>query len=93
MTAKQVPDTVPGSVLLGHYRYYGVPRNLRKLSVFRYQVSRLWLRTLRRRSQRHQLTWERMDRLVKRWIPSPRVFHPYPEQRLAVIIRGRSPVR
>ncbi|MCP4605376.1 MAG: group II intron reverse transcriptase/maturase [Proteobacteria bacterium] len=81
------------SVLLGHYRYYGVPRNLRKLGAFRHQVSWLWLRTLRRRSQRHRLTPERKDRLVKRWIPSPRVFHPYPEQRLAVIIRGRSPVR
>jgi len=81
------------SVLLGHYHYYGVPRNLRKLSAFKQQVFRLWLRTLRRRSQRHRLTPERIDRLVKRWLPSPRVFHPYPEQRLAVIIRGRSPVR
>ena len=64
------------SVLLGHYRYYGVPRNQRKLSAFRYQVFRLWQRTLRRRSQRHRLTQERMNRLALRWIPSPRIFHP-----------------
>lgn len=81
------------SVLLGHYRYYGVPRNQRKLSAFRYQVFRLWQRALRRRSQRHRITWERMDRLAKRWIPSPRIYQPYPEQRLSVFIRGRSPVR
>jgi hypothetical protein len=81
------------SVLLGHYRYYGVPRNLRKLSAFRHQVSWLWLRTLRRRSQRHRITQERMIRLANRWLPPPRIYHPYPEQRLAVFIRGRSPVR
>ena len=81
------------SVLLGHYRYFGVPRNLRKLSSFHYQVYRFWQRTLRRRSQRHRLTQERMERLRIRWLPSPRVYHPYPEQRLAVIIQGRSPVR
>ena len=62
-------------------------------NAFRRQVFRLWFRTLRRRSQRYRLTWKRMDRLVKRWIPYPRVYHPYPEQRLAVIIQGRSPVR
>ena len=81
------------SVLLGHYRYYGVPRNMRKLCAFQCQVYRLWLRTLRRRSQRHRLTRERMGRLAKRWLPKPRVYHPYPEQRLAVTIHGRSPVR
>ena len=69
------------SVLLGHYRYYGVPRNMRKLCAFCYQVYWLWLRTLRRRSQRHRITWERMFRLAKRWLPKSRIYHPYPEQR------------
>jgi group II intron reverse transcriptase/maturase len=69
------------SVLLGHYRYYGVPRNMRKLKAFCYQVYWLWFRTLRRRSQRHRLTRERMFRLAKRWLPKPRIYHPYPEQR------------
>jgi group II intron reverse transcriptase/maturase len=81
------------SVLLGHYRYYGVPRNGRKLHAFRYQVFRLWLRALRRRSQRHRITPARMARLVKLWLPTPRIFHPYPEQRLGVSTQGRSPVR
>ena len=45
---------------------------------------RLWLRALRRRSQRHRITGERMNRLAARWLPALRVVHPYPEQRLRV---------
>ncbi len=80
-------------VLLGHYRYYGVPYNTRSLSAFRYHVIRTWYHTLRRRSQRDRTTWPRMYRLADQWLPLPRVQHPYPEQRLCVITRGRSPVR
>lgn len=66
-------------VLLGHYRYYGVPCNGRKLGAFRYQICRLWYRTLRRRSQRHRLTSERMARLENKWLPRPRIMHSYPD--------------
>ncbi len=48
------------SVLAGHYRYYGVPDNIRALQAFREAVIRHWLRALRRRSQRSRMTWERM---------------------------------
>lgn len=48
------------SVVLGHYRYYGVPRNMGRLWVFRDRILRSWCRTLRRRSQRHRMTWQRM---------------------------------
>jgi len=72
-------------VLLGHYRYYGVPRNGRKLSAFRYHVLHYWLWTLRRRSQRHAVDWTRMNRLADRWLPLPRIQHPYPQQRLRVM--------
>ena len=72
------------SVLRGHYQYYGVPHNGYALSSFRYQVIRLWFRTLQRRSQRTRLIWDRMKRLVKTWLPYPRIMHPYPEQRLRV---------
>ncbi len=67
------------TVLLGHYRYYGVPCNGRKLDAFRYQICRLWYRTLRRRSQRHRLTCERMARLENKWLPLPRIVHSYPD--------------
>ena len=80
-------------VLLGHYRYYGIPGNSRKLKAFSYHVSRLWYRALLRRSQRHRLNWERMNRLIDRWLPRPRICHPYPNLGMYVITRGRSPVR
>ena len=71
-------------VVQGHFQYYGVPRNQRKLDAFKYQVYRLWLQSLRRRSQRHRITGERMNRLAARWLPPVRTHHPYPEQRLRV---------
>jgi RNA-directed DNA polymerase len=72
------------SVVQGHFQYYAVPRNHRKLDAFKYQVRRLWLRSLRRRSQRHRITGERMDRLAAKWLPPVKTLHPYPEQRLRV---------
>jgi group II intron reverse transcriptase/maturase len=69
------------SVLRGHYGYYAVPDNSRALQTFRYRVRRLWLKALRRRSQRHRLTWERMGRLTDRWLPEPRILHPWPDER------------
>jgi group II intron reverse transcriptase/maturase len=81
------------SVLLGHYQYYAVPRNSAALGTFRYRVTRMWRRTLTRRSQKGRINWKRMNRLVERWLPCPRIIHPYPDQRLRVTTRGRSPVR
>jgi RNA-directed DNA polymerase len=81
------------SVLRGHYRYYAVPDNSETLSVFHRQITRNWLWTLRRRSQRTTVNWERMLRLADRWLPRPQVLHPWPEQRFAAITQGRSPVR
>ncbi|EMI41568.1 group II intron reverse transcriptase/maturase [Rhodopirellula sp. SWK7] len=72
------------SVVQGHFQYYAVPRNQRKLNAFKYQVYRLWLQSLRRRSQRHRITGERMNRLAAKWLPPVRTLHPYPEQRLRV---------
>jgi hypothetical protein len=71
------------AVVRGHYQYYGVPRNGPALHLFRRQVIRLWCRTLRRRSHKHRVTWARMGRLAASWLPTPRICHPYPEQRLA----------
>ena len=81
------------AVLEGHYRYYGVPRNIHALSAFREHVTRLWFRVLKRRSHKGRILWLRMRRLVKAWLPEPRIYHPYPDQRLRVKTRGRSPVR
>jgi len=73
------------TVVEGHNRYYGVPSNGQSLSSFLFQVARHWFRSLRRRSQKTRLTWERMYRLIDRWLPPPRIHHPYPLRRLGVI--------
>ncbi len=73
------------SVVQGHLNYYAVPGNHQSVDAFRTEVAKSWLQALRRRSQRgRNLTWERIKRLVKVWLPSAKVKHPYPSQRLCV---------
>lgn len=76
------------SVLLGHYRYYAVPGNYEALDRMRQAVVWLWYRTLRRRSQRTTVTWDRMTRLAREWLPRPRILHPYPQERLRVRLKA-----
>ena len=71
------------SVVAGHLAYYAVPGNTDTVAAFRTQVTRHWYKALRRRSQKTRLTWERMNRLAKRWLPPPRTKHPFPDVRLA----------
>jgi RNA-directed DNA polymerase len=54
-------------------------------SMFRFQVDRRWLRVLSRRSQKGRVLWDRMRRLIDRWLPPARVCHPYPLRRIGVI--------
>jgi RNA-directed DNA polymerase len=81
------------SVLAGHFRYYAVPDNHEALRAFRYAVMWHWLRALRRRSQRSRMTWERMWRIVDRWLPQVQIHHPWPPARFDARTQGRSPVR
>jgi hypothetical protein len=81
------------SGLRGHYRDDGVPRNQVLRRVFWERIIRYWGRILRRCSQRHRLSWQRMDELAKRGPAPHQSLHPYLAQRLCVITRGRSPVR
>jgi group II intron reverse transcriptase/maturase len=80
-------------VLQGHYNYYAVPDNSEALRGFREAVIRLWRKALARRSQKGRISWERMYRLAARWLPQPRILHPWPNVRFDVRTRGRSPVR
>ena len=77
------------NVLRGHYQYYAVPENIEALRAFRRQAVWHWLRALRRRSQRTTVTWERMSRLEARWLPPPRILHPWPERRFDARTQGR----
>lgn len=81
------------AVVAGHTRYFAVPRNGARVQVFRFQVARLWHRTLCRRSQAKHLSWKRMYRIVDHWLPYPRTCHPYPGHRLIVTTQGKSRVR
>src|SRR6266849_2595142 len=73
------------AVVGGHIRYYGVPMNDHALHLFRIQVGRLWHRALLRRSQTSRIPWDRMHRLIVRWLPPVRIYHPYPLRRMGVV--------
>lgn len=81
------------SVLRGHCNYYAVPDNGEAITAFRTRIIGLWLRALRRRSQRHRMTWARIGRLADRWLAPVRIQHPWPTARFDAITQGRSPVR
>ena len=72
------------SVLRGHYAYFAVPTNSAALAAFRHHLIVRWIRRLRRRSQRHRMTWARMQNYIDRYLPRPRILHPWPEQRFRV---------
>lgn len=68
-------------VLRGFYNYHGVPGNRASLNRFRERAMGYWWRVLIRRSQRGRLTSVRMQELAARYIPLPRILHPYPQER------------
>ena len=55
-----------GSVLSGRYAYYAVPGNTDRINRFYNEVTRHWLRALRRRSQPGRMPWTPMRRLSAR---------------------------
>ena len=62
--------------LKGHLAYFGITGNGRPLKQFRHQMMRAWCTWLRRRSQKAHLSWERFNRLLKRYpLPPVRVVH------------------
>jgi RNA-directed DNA polymerase len=70
-------------VIRGYFAYYAVPTNYAALDDFREQVIWLWLRSLRRRSQKDGTLWERMKKLANDFLPKPRILHPWPSVRFA----------
>jgi RNA-directed DNA polymerase len=71
-------------VVRGYFAYHAVPTNGMRIGAFRHHVENLWLRTLRRRSQKDHFPWDRIRRLADDWLPKPRTLHPWPSQRFAV---------
>jgi group II intron reverse transcriptase/maturase len=87
---RRMHDTIPEqgrwlkAVVTGYFAYHAVPTNSRALGAFRHHVTDLWRRSLRRRSQKDHLTWDRAVQIAAAWLPRPRILHPWPEQRFAV---------
>jgi group II intron reverse transcriptase/maturase len=73
-----------GQVVEGYFNYFAVPTNSQALGAFRFHVIDLWRRTLKRRSQKDDTTWKRIDSLAQEWLPTPRILHPWPLARFAV---------
>lgn len=71
-------------VVTGWFAYHAVPVNGPSLHVFRDGVIWHWRRALRRRGQRDQTSWKAITALANRWLPRPRILHPWPSQRFAV---------
>ena len=70
------------SVCQGFVNYFAVPGNMPTLKSFRHEVCRIWLKRLRRRSQKgRKLTWEKYAKISNAWIPLPLCKHPWPNQR------------
>lgn len=71
------------SRLQGHYNYFGVNGNLRRLACLLWHARRAWRKWLRRRSQRTRLNWARFKDLHRDF--------PLPEPRVMVQIWGARP--
>jgi RNA-directed DNA polymerase len=65
-------------MLKGHYSYFGISGNSRRLEHLHYHVRRLWREWLSRRSWKSFLSWEKYERLLQRFpLPTPRIVHRY----------------
>jgi RNA-directed DNA polymerase len=70
------------SVVRGWYQHNAIPGNYRRLVQFRDGIQSLWLKALRKRSQRGRgFTWIKFTQICKAWLPTPEILHPYPNVR------------
>jgi hypothetical protein len=73
--------------------------NFRFDPCFAASLARIGKSTLRRMKHlpipgqgRYAATWRKLMRIAERWLPSPKLRHPYPDGRSEVMTRGGSPV-
>jgi RNA-directed DNA polymerase len=84
---KRMHDRIPGTVewlqqvVKGYFQYHAVPGNFERMRAFRTDVLKSWIQTLRRRSQRHSMTWERFAARLASLLPPVQIMHPYPNVR------------
>jgi len=67
-------------VVQGYFNYHAVPVNLASLKHFRLDEQGL-VTCATARDQKHPMTWARLRPLIERWLPIPKILHPYPNLR------------
>ena len=82
-----------GQVLNGWLNYYAVPTSYIHLARCYRRLYWIWMRVLRRRSQRDRTTWETMDKLTARHWPKLQIRHPWPTTRFSVKHVGATQTR
>ena len=66
------------AMMRGHYAYYGITGNFRRLRWYAHQVSRIWQKWLSRRDRGSRLHWNQFTALRKRHpLPAARIVHRY----------------
>jgi RNA-directed DNA polymerase len=66
------------AMMRGHYAYYGITGNSRRIRWYAYQVERIWQKWLSRRDRKRRLNWSRFAALLKRHpLPAARIVHRY----------------
>jgi RNA-directed DNA polymerase len=66
------------AMMRGHYAYYGITGNLRRIRWYADQVARIWQQWLSRRDRGNHLLWSRFTALLKGHpLPTARIVHRY----------------
>ena len=62
--------------LRGHFQYYGIRGNSRKMAEVRYHAEEAWRYWLSRRSHKSAISWEKFQKLKKVFVlPAPKIVH------------------
>ena len=66
------------AMMRGHYAYYGISGNSRRIQGYGHQLVRIWQKWLSRRDRKGVFRWSQMNALLKRHpLPSARIIHRY----------------
>ena len=65
-------------MMRGHFAYYGISGNQRRIKWFAWEVVRVWRKWLSRRDRQGVFEWARLNALLKRYpLPPARIIHRY----------------
>jgi group II intron reverse transcriptase/maturase len=66
------------SMMRGHFAYYGVGGNIRRLRGYAHQAVRIWKKWLSRRDRQSVVPWTRLNEILNRHpLPQPKISHGY----------------